>query len=246
MSDDVKRAIEDADRIKSAGMIYASMAKIMRDCKAIEKGQTNRDQGYRFRGIDDAYNTLHSIVSEHGVFTTSEVVECEMSTTQSRNGKTTHIAKVHVRYTFWALDGSSVTSEIVGVGFDLSDKAANKAQAVAHKYALLQAFLVPTSEPKDPENESIETPPSSTGGQRTRPRTVNGKISPEYQREHGLIGKSQIDELTKELQHRGVSPGDWSSWLKQTHGCEKAIDIPLEKYDAILSAVRSGEIDLPF
>jgi hypothetical protein len=42
---------------------------------------------------------------------------------------------------------------------DSGDKAANKAMAVGHKYALLQALAIPTTEPKDPENDSHEVSP---------------------------------------------------------------------------------------
>jgi len=39
---------------------------------------------------------------------------------------------------------------------DSGDKAANKAMAVAHKYALLQAFCIPTEDVKDPETNHHE------------------------------------------------------------------------------------------
>jgi hypothetical protein len=42
---------------------------------------------------------------------------------------------------------------------DSGDKASNKAQAVAHKYALLQVFCIPTDDLKDPEYDNHELKP---------------------------------------------------------------------------------------
>ena len=39
---------------------------------------------------------------------------------------------------------------------DSGDKSTNKAMAVAHKYALLQTFCIPTEEIKDPDHEAHE------------------------------------------------------------------------------------------
>ena len=48
---------------------------------------------------------------------------------------------------------------VVGEGMDSGDKAANKAMAIAHKYALLQTFCIPTEEQKDPDAETHDVLP---------------------------------------------------------------------------------------
>jgi hypothetical protein len=48
-------------------------------------------------------------------------------------------------------DGSSVTTVITGEAMDSGDKATNKAMSVALKYALLQMFLIPTDDMRDPD-----------------------------------------------------------------------------------------------
>lgn len=54
-----------------------------------------------------------------------------------------------VTYNFTAADGSSVASKVVGEAFDFGDKATNKAMSAAHKYLLLQTFLIPTHDIAD-------------------------------------------------------------------------------------------------
>lgn len=140
--------------------IHNSMNAIMRDVDAIGKDRRNSAQGYSFRGIDDVYNDLHSVLSKHGVYTTSKILgEKHEERTTSKGGCLIYRV-LTIEYTFHALDGSQVSSVVVGEGMDSGDKASNKAMAVAHKYALLQAFCIPTEDQKDPENDSHDIVPS--------------------------------------------------------------------------------------
>lgn len=136
--------------------IHAAMIAVMRDCPSIGKDSINKGQGFKFRGIDAVYGALHSIMAKHGIYTTSEVVNSTSELRQTKGG-TDLIYRIYtIRYTFHAIDGSTVTTEVVGEGMDSGDKASNKALAIAHKYALLQAFMVPTEDMPDPD---AETPP---------------------------------------------------------------------------------------
>lgn len=53
-------------------------------------------------------------------------------------------------------DGSSVETVNVGEAMDSADKGMNKAMSIALKYSLLQMFLIPTEEPKDPDRDTPE------------------------------------------------------------------------------------------
>lgn len=133
--------------------IHKQMAGIMARIGHIGKDKENKQQGFRFRGIDDVYNALHGIMAEFGVFTTSEVLSLDRADRPTKSGGIMTFVIAKIRYTFWAEDGSSVTSEVIGEGMDSGDKASNKAMAIAHKYALLQAFMVPTEDMSDPDAE---------------------------------------------------------------------------------------------
>lgn len=137
-------------------MIHEAMLKVMKGIEAISKSKRNSEQGYNFRGIDDVYNELHSLMCDAGIFTTSEVLDSTSTERATRNGGLLQVRQIKLRYYFRAADGSSVSTEVIGEGMDSSDKASNKALAVAHKYALMQAFLIPTNDDKDPEKDSPE------------------------------------------------------------------------------------------
>lgn len=155
-------------------LIYAKMSAIMAEVGPIAKERKNQNQGYMFRGIDDVYNTLNSIMSKHGVHTTSEVLADHSEERMSKSGSATIYRILTLRYTFWAADGSSVQSTVVGEGMDSGDKASNKAMAVAHKYALIQAFCVPTDSMDDPEGQDHDiTPKTSAQGVKMVPDAKN-------------------------------------------------------------------------
>ena len=139
--------------------IYPAMVQIMADVDAIAKGRRNQAQGYQFRGIDDVYMELHPVLAKHGVFMTSEIKDERSEERTTKNGGASIYRIMKIKYTFWAQDGSYVCSEVIGEGMDSGDKASNKAMSVAQKYALLQAFLIPTEDAKDPENESHTVEP---------------------------------------------------------------------------------------
>lgn len=145
---------------KAPPLIYAKMALILADIDAITKDRTNtQGQTFKYRGIDDIYNELHASFAKHQVFCTTEVLERAQIERQSKSGGALFYTVCRIRFTFWATDGSSVSSITVGEAMDSGDKSTNKAMAVAHKYCLLQAFLVPTEDEKDPDGQTHEVMP---------------------------------------------------------------------------------------
>lgn len=138
---------------KNAPMIYQKISEIMAEIGPIGKDKKNVQQGYQFRGIDDVYNALQPILAKHKVFTTSEILSEKSEEKATKSGSVIFYRIYRIRWTFYAEDGSSVTTETIGEGMDSGDKGSNKAMSVAHKYALLQVFCIPTEESKDPEME---------------------------------------------------------------------------------------------
>lgn len=134
-------------------MIYTQICAVMNDISAVGKSQKNVKQGYSFRGIDQVYNELHSVLARHQVFSVPEVLEERSHEKQSANGGVLFYRILRIKYTFYAEDGSNVSAVVIGEGMDSGDKASNKAMAVAHKYALMQVFCIPTEDAKDPEHD---------------------------------------------------------------------------------------------
>ena len=145
--------------MSDAQEIYARMGAIMQDMVAIGKDSTNQQQGFKYRSIDSVYNALNPLLAKHGVFTVPEVLEKTRDERTNKNGTVLAFTCLRMRYTFYAPDGSFVACVVEGEGMDSGDKSSNKAMAIAHKYALLQTFCIPTEEAKDPEGEAHEVAP---------------------------------------------------------------------------------------
>jgi hypothetical protein len=141
--------------------IGSAMIEIMRRIEAVSKSQKNVDQGFKFRGIDQVYNSLHRIMAEVGVVCLPSVISTERSSYTTKKGSGMFSAVTHMRYTFLASDGSKVEVTCLGEGADSGDKSTSKSIAIAHKYALLQTFLIPTDDMDDPDRTS---PDAGEGG----------------------------------------------------------------------------------
>jgi len=144
------------DTATTTGKIYKAIPAIMRDMTPIAKDRKNVQQGYSFRGIDDVYNASHEIMAKHGVFMSATIQDATFSERPSKSGGILMHCRIRATYRFIADDGSYIETQVVGEGMDSGDKAANKAMSVGQKYAILQTFLVPTDEPKDPEVDNPE------------------------------------------------------------------------------------------
>lgn len=169
--------------------IYEALINANELVGAISKGNTNQQQGFKFRGVDDVYNRLHPILAKCGIVIVPEVVSYEVTERQARNGVMLY-TRATIRHHFTASDGSSVTTLVVGEAMDSGDKGMNKAMSIALKYALFQLFTIPTDEDKDPDATTHELVPQAT----------QATTSPDYQSKvEGAINElakaSSLDEL---------------------------------------------------
>jgi len=178
------------------GKIYVQMTKILKDTSAVAKErQAGGGLPYAFRGIDDVYNAIHDTLAKHAVFTVPTVLEERSEERKSKEGKTLIYRILRIAYRFFADDGSFVSSIVIGEGMDTGDKAANKAMAVAHKYALLQAFCIPTEDSKDVEedhHEVTEKKKTTTAKEKEEEKSTNGKeksaVAPKASTEEEYMG----------------------------------------------------------
>lgn len=131
--------------------IHTRLAKINSEIKAITKSRRNQQQGFNFRGIDDVMNELHDLFAKNEVIILPEVKDFTTENRPTKSGGLQTFTRLRVQYTFIAPDGSSVSSVGIGEAMDSGDKGTNKAMSIALKYILLQMFLIPTEEQKDPD-----------------------------------------------------------------------------------------------
>jgi len=139
--------------------IIEELAAIMDEIGAIGKSKKSTGVNFAYRGIDDVMNELHPLLAKHQVLTVPEVVDHHREERQTSGGKPMIYSIMTVRIHFVAVDGSEVVATVVGEGMDLSDKAGNKAMAIAYKYACCQVFCIPTEEiaKADPDGYQPET-----------------------------------------------------------------------------------------
>lgn len=179
-------------------MIYSAICGVMEDIGAVGKNDTNRQQGFKYRGIDAVMNALNPAMLKHKIFCVPEVLDQSREERTTTKGSTLIYSVCRIRYTFFTTDGSSVQAVVVGEGMDSGDKATNKAMAVAFKYACFQTFCIPTENLMD--DPDAETPESS----RKKPAEKKaGADMPDVDLER----KSLLEELSVELARTGYGWG---------------------------------------
>jgi hypothetical protein len=151
--------------------IYKALAAVNKSIKPIAKERTNQQQGFKFRGIDDVMNELHSLFAENEIFILQKVNDVQVTERTNTKGTLLFYVRINITYVFTHSDGSYVEITVTGEAMDSGDKATTKAMSIALKYALLQIFLIPTDEEKDPDVSSHEVKP--------KPKTDPPKPQPE-------------------------------------------------------------------
>ena len=137
------------------GLVYPALREVLAGIGAIPKGRETSDGArYKYRGIDDVLSALQPLLAEHRLVMTPryhglEVREVVIGRNKTPGWQVTLQLSLTFRH---AGDGSvSDPIETYGTGWDTNDKAVYKAMSGALKYALYQAFSIPTEEAKDPE-----------------------------------------------------------------------------------------------
>ena len=201
------------------GKIYAAMAAIMKETDAIGKDQRNQQQGFQYRGIDDVYNAMHHVLAKHGVFMTPEVLEKSREERTNKNGTVLAFTIMRMKYTFYAEDGSNVSCTVEGEGMDSGDKSSNKAMAVAHKYAMLQTFCIPTAEVKDPDAEVHEVAP----------------------KQMSFITRNQLADLEAMIEETKTNTEAFCKWMRKEYSLDfkTLADLPSQHYAKAVAALEA-------
>jgi len=137
--------------------VFETINSIMKELPAIAKDQKNSSQNFQYRGIDQFMNALNPLMAKHGLFCTPELVQgFPQEQINTKSGGIMFKSIADYKYTFYALDGSSISTIIRGEAMDSGDKGYNKVCAIALKYVLMQLFMVATEDFKDPDEVSHE------------------------------------------------------------------------------------------
>lgn len=118
--------------------VFAAIAAVMRDADPVRKDQENKQQNYKFRGIDDVMSAMAGPMRRNGLFILPTIADHQ----QQRDGKMTRVL-VTMRYYIYGPAGDCLIADMPGEAFDYADKATNKAQSAALKYLLFTLFMLP-------------------------------------------------------------------------------------------------------
>lgn len=218
--------------------IHQSLAAILAEVDAIGKNRKNTQQNFMFRGIDDVYNTIHPILAKFNVFTVPTVISERSEERQSKTGGNLIYRILTVRYTFYAADGSYVEAVVIGEGMDSGDKAANKAMAVAHKYALLQVLCIPTEDMIDPDSESPEATTKAPQRTQQQPAQRASQPAPEPAQQPSLITPKQ-SSLMREIADK-MPDKNGQDWLYRQSATSMTYERAQEIIDRATAALKGG------
>lgn len=179
--------------------VFEAIAAVMGDLAAegISKSRRNSQQGYNFRGIDEVYNALSSVLAKHKLVITPRALARSCEERQTKSGGALFYVTVDMEFILTsAVDGSTVTARTFGEAMDSADKATNKAMSAAYKYMAMQQFCIPTEGDNDADAVTHDVAPS--GRQASRPAgTMSGAV---------LAAKTSIDLC--------MTPADLSKWTE--------------------------------
>lgn len=145
--------------------IFEALSGVMADIGAVGKDQRNQQQGFNFRGVDQAMNAAHPALVKHGVLVLPVVEERLAETRKTAKGGELNVVHLCIRYRFFGPAGDSVEAVVWGEAMDSADKATNKAMATAFKYALFQVLCIPTEEMRDTDQSQVEAASSARPAQ---------------------------------------------------------------------------------
>jgi hypothetical protein len=216
--------------------IYAAINKVMAGVGAIGKDRRNEQgSGYNFRGIDDCYFALHAVLAEHGVFTVPRCLSRVETLYSSKTGTAMIRVVLSTEYDFFHTDGSKITvGPIYSEGNDSSDKSTNKALSVAHKYALLQVFCIPTVKTNNyaPASKDrtvpVQTKAPTKPGDELAAKTLAGNWKLPEDKGPSLCKGLTIKEIKKEMAYDYLS--FMKSNMKTLKGWPKEFETNLNTY----------------
>lgn len=158
------KAEETAKPIRS---VYEAIAAVQGELakEGIGKDNYNDQQKYKFRGIDDVYNALASLLAKSGLCILPRVLSRTVTERVNKNGTALFYVVVDVEYdlVLASMPESRHTVKVCGEAMDSGDKATNKAMSAAYKYACLQTFCIPTEGDNDADKTTHEVKGKQVG-----------------------------------------------------------------------------------
>jgi hypothetical protein len=177
--------------------------------EGISKARKNTQQGYNFRGIDDVYNVVSPLLGAHGLCILPRVLSRQCVERQTAKGGVLFYVTCEVEFDFVsAEDGSKHTVKTYGEAMDSADKATNKSMSAAYKYAVMQAFAIPTEGDNDAD--------ATTHGDLTPSQQQRQPAARQPQGKGGQELAQTVHNVTKDVKAGNArQPAEWLASLPE-------------------------------
>ena len=139
--------------------VYQALIAAMADVGAVGKTDYNKQQNFAYRGIDAVMNAVSPVFQKHGIIVVPEHDVIDTTERTSNAGGALRFVQLRSKFRFYGPAGDFVEATTIGEAMDSGDKAVNKAQSIALKYALFTVLCIPTGD--DPDAETHDVAPRS-------------------------------------------------------------------------------------
>ena len=237
--------------LPGAPKIYAAIAGVINDIGVVSKDKVNKQQGFKYRSVDDVYSVLNPALAKNKVFILPEILDETREIGTSKNGGRVVSVILKMKYTVYAEDGSHIETILKGEAMDTGDKAINKAMAIAYKYLCFQLFCIPVEDMADPDAEIHDMDgkkdqtknagrgKASASGEKKREAEKAqgstekaGKGNPEPENDTAKITEAMVNTIRAEQERTGVSD---KVILSRLHSKAKTIEeMTVEEFKQVM------------
>lgn len=237
--------------LPGAPKIYAAITGVINDIGVVSKDKINKQQGFKYRSVDDVYSVLNPALAKNKVFILPEIMEEHREIRTSKSGGRMVSVILKMKYTVYAEDGSHIETILKGEAMDTGDKAINKAMAIAYKYLCFQLFCIPVEDMADPDADSHELgddkqtakaatksrtsasdKKNSSEGKQSLARNEKENATVDNGDENGKITEAMINTIHSEQKRTGVAE---KAILARLHTKAKKIeDLTVEEFNQVM------------
>lgn len=209
--------------------IQRVLKDVMAAVDPVGKNSQNKEQHFRFRGIDAVLNEVSPELARFGVVPVPRIVgEPRWEVVSTSKGKPSTACRLVVEYRFYGPAGDHIAAIVPGEAWDVGDKATSKAMSVAYRTALIQVLAIATGEP-DPDADTYE---------RGAPQAANGRQAPPQR----TAGANAVATVAQKL---GLTPQNVWVLFQQKYGYayQQASDDVLIDFASALEDNPPGTVD---
>jgi len=183
--------------------------------KGLAKNQTNAQQHFNYRGIDQLLNEVSPLLVKHDVILLPQLVDTTSEPFLTSGGKPFYRVNVSVVYEFIhvseAGEKTSLSVKTRGEGSDQMDKALSKAMSSAYKYLWIQMFAIPLVGRDDPDAQGI---------------SEDGDDVTDVLNEAEIKAIQEMINGINKLVDKPLHVGEWCQWLC---GVDSLAEIPKDQ-----------------